>query len=63
MKWVNSSALSLKDTDLSNSKIDMYDDGSKVMIGINPEDQTRFVNSDLSDANLENATMTFTVCY
>jgi len=58
---VNFTDAVLKDTDLSNSKIDMYDDGSKVMIGINPEDQTRFVNSDLSDANLENATMTFTI--
>ncbi len=58
---VNFTDAILKDTDLSNSQIDMYDDGSKVVIGLNPEHQTRFVNSDLSDANLENATATFTI--
>ena len=58
---VNFTDAILKDTDLSNSQIDMYDDGSKVVIGLNPEHQTRFVNSDLSDANLENATARFTI--
>jgi BTB/POZ domain-containing protein KCTD9 len=58
---VNFTDAILKDTDLSNSMIDMYDDGSKVVIGLNPEHQTTFVNSDLSDANLQNATASFTI--
>ena len=60
---VNFTDAVLKDTDLSNSEMDLYDDGSPITILHNEisRHQNRFLNSDLSGANLENATMEWTI--
>ena len=60
---VNFTDAVLKDTDLSNSEMDLYDDGSSITILHNEISrlQNRFLNSDLSGANLENATMEWTI--